>query len=303
MNSLSQNERIRWLEVLNNSATNWIPSWSLARVVSTDYTNGVLTVDQPNADSMTQVVLTGPVAIPPSAYGAATYDFPAWASYNPSDGTPSVDDQWGAGNGSWTLRKNKTGFWVIGVDSGNSRAMVLPATTTPGGGGGGSTVNIIRVNSATPQMDGTFDANLITVGPGSLGLSTGAAVWFWDPNVPALLPELSTRYFLAVLVPGGNYNGRPLYVRDDFNMAVQDTWTGTRTNQVQRLEFDSTGSAISDDWSISAGDDARSVKIKLNGLTQDISFFKYTCSGVNLVELKATGHFEHGLLKQWDDYA
>ncbi len=133
MNNLSQNERVRWLEVLNASATNWIPSWACVRVVSTDYTTGVLTVDQPNADNQAQVLFTGPVAIPPSAYGAATYDFPTWAAYNAGDGDPAVGDQRGAGNGSYVLRSGKTGFWVIGVDSANSRAMVLPV----GGGGGG----------------------------------------------------------------------------------------------------------------------------------------------------------------------
>jgi hypothetical protein len=161
MSVFNATEQIRKLEVYNQNAAA-VPSWGVARVVSVDPNTGIITVDQPNADNMTAVLFNGPVAIPATSYGTANWDFPNWAAYNASDGTPNPGDQWGTGNGSWLLRKNKTGFIIWGVDSNNTRALVTPA-----GGGGGSS-------------EASFWARLIGE-PGAVALtaSTGGSIPDW----------------------------------------------------------------------------------------------------------------------------
>lgn len=106
--------RIRWLVAKNNSSSEEIPAFGLVRVVSVD-SEGILTVGQPNTNSQ-DVYVNGPVPIVASGYGAITRDEPVFALYETSDGTPTLDETWGAANGSYKLRKNssQTGWKTIG---------------------------------------------------------------------------------------------------------------------------------------------------------------------------------------------
>lgn len=103
---------IRWLPCVNNSGSEAIPAFAAVRVVSSD-TAGVLTVGKPNADSQ-DVLINGPIAIPASGKGICTPDAPIYALYETGDSTPALDEAWGAGSGSYKLRKGKTGFKANG---------------------------------------------------------------------------------------------------------------------------------------------------------------------------------------------
>ncbi len=129
-NVLTYGNQIRWLSVYNTSGEQ-IPAFGLIRVTGADSV-GVLQAAKPNADGQ-QVMVNGPVPIPVAAYGSATNDFPNYALYDTGDGTPAVGDTWGAGSGSWKLRKNKAGFrpQAGAVPSSGLTIVALAAGSTP----------------------------------------------------------------------------------------------------------------------------------------------------------------------------
>ncbi len=142
---------IRWLPAQNQNAQQ-VPAFGLVRVVSVD-PKGLYTVDQPNTDGQ-QVFGTNfvPIAASMATPGAVTNDWPWWALYEAMDGVPAVGDTWGAGAGSWKLRKGKAGFQVVGVDTTRTLAKVVLAA--------GATAPI-----ATAVSGGSSNVNNNTVGP------------------------------------------------------------------------------------------------------------------------------------------
>lgn len=119
--------QLRFLQALNNSSSLTIPAFGLVRVVSSD-ASGVLTVDRPNADGMA-VMINSLQPIQLSSHGAVTNQVPTYALYETGDGTPAVGETWGAGSGSYKLRKNKAGFTIVGGPA-NGLVMVDKAATT-----------------------------------------------------------------------------------------------------------------------------------------------------------------------------
>lgn len=105
----------RWL-VGANADTAEIPAYSLVKVTSTD-TEGRFSVQQPDTNGES-VYVVGSLPIPAAdengdGIGAVTCDWPAWAKYESSDGTPAIGEIWGAGAGSWLLRKGQPGFLIV----------------------------------------------------------------------------------------------------------------------------------------------------------------------------------------------
>src|SRR5262245_46624012 len=117
-------EDLRWVDIKYGGVST-VPSFGLLRVTGVD-SDGVITVDQPNADGQ-DVLVNGPSELTSSfPYGTATRESPIHALYDSGDGTPAVGEVWGAGASSWKLRKAKQGFVVAGVHDG--RAIVRRAT-------------------------------------------------------------------------------------------------------------------------------------------------------------------------------
>lgn len=204
---------IRWLPARNQNAAQ-APAFGLVKVVSVD-PKGLYTVDQPDTDSM-QVFGTNfvPIQAGNAGPGAVTNDWPWWVIYDQAnDGDPAVGDIMGAGAGTWFIKKGKTGFRVVGVDTVRTLAKVILA---PSGMSGGSLAQVQIAGAGgviqIPQGDTTFDANLVTLDPVTLAPTVGAPCWFFDPNLPTGM--LGTQILDASA--NGNHNGRPLYVRDDF---------------------------------------------------------------------------------------
>jgi hypothetical protein len=114
-------DRIRWLECRNASAEE-APGFALVKIAGVD-ADGTLQLAKPDTDGQDGLVL-GPAALAAGARGLCTADFPAWALYDVADGTPALGETWGAGAGSWKLRKNKPGWRVLG-GAADGRVIVL----------------------------------------------------------------------------------------------------------------------------------------------------------------------------------
>lgn len=154
--------RIQRQPCQNNSSTNTIPPFGLVRVMGTT-SDGALLVDQPNQDGQ-DVYVNGPQAILPNngqtpalgGYGVVTKQFPIWAQYDTTSGTPAIGDTWGAKAGSYLLTKGKAGFRIqaspvstTGVQ-GPPRVLVA-AVSEPG--------DIAFINSG-PNSSGYYDATI-----------------------------------------------------------------------------------------------------------------------------------------------
>lgn len=180
-------QQLRFLQTLNNSSSLTIPAFGLVRVVSADAA-GVLTVDRPNADGMA-VMVNSLQPVQPSNHGAATNQVPTYALYETGDGTPAVGETWGAGSGSYKLRKNKAGFTIVGGPA-NGLVMVDKATTTATTGalpgvllvpsGGQTFTDQTGVGAFTNVLwDVTFQSGATFFGAnGTATITLGAIGWY-----------------------------------------------------------------------------------------------------------------------------
>jgi hypothetical protein len=108
------NSVIRWLPVSNQSGV-IIPAFALMRVTGMD-TDGNFTVAQPNTNGQINILVNGPWAIPIGGNGQGHCITPCCALYETADqATPAFGDTWGAGSGSWKLRKGNAGATIVGV--------------------------------------------------------------------------------------------------------------------------------------------------------------------------------------------
>ncbi len=148
---------IRWMNVKNVGGTT-IPAYGLMRVTGREAT-GEYQVQQPNTDSQAGCLVAGPWDIPASEYGQALDDFPFPVLYDTADGTPAAGEAWGPGNGSYKLRKGKTGYLIYGNPI-NGAVDV----TKVGSGSSAATFSGCRVAGATafPTLLFGSGANVIT---------------------------------------------------------------------------------------------------------------------------------------------
>lgn len=105
---------LNWRPALNAESAD-APPFALVRVTGRD-SAGVYTVAQPDTDGGPAWV-NSPLAIAADGAGGGAIcpDGPVDALYDPADGTPAVGETWGAGAGSWKLRKGMAGFVVVGT--------------------------------------------------------------------------------------------------------------------------------------------------------------------------------------------
>lgn len=113
-------QQIRWLVWTNQSAEE-CPPFGAVRVTGAD-SNRDLQGNKPNANGQA-VWINGPTPVPAGSTGLLTNDFPVPAYYDAADGTPANNETWGAGTGTWKLKKNQAGFTVVG-GAADSRVMV-----------------------------------------------------------------------------------------------------------------------------------------------------------------------------------
>src|ERR1043165_7346379 len=138
---------IRWLECHNVSGQA-VPPGAVVRVTGTD-TNGFITINQPNADSLANCLVSGPLGIVKDGIGLCTAEGPVNATYDSAGGSPTLNDAWGTTASSWKLVKGKTGFQIIGnVDA--TGHMVLVNRSAPAGGPSASLT--VREKDGSPSI-------------------------------------------------------------------------------------------------------------------------------------------------------
>jgi len=164
-------DRIRWLECRHASGEQ-APGFALVRVVGVDG-DGTLQVAQPDTDGQSVLVL-GPAGVPAGGRGLCTADFPAWALYEAGDGSATFGQSWGAGAGSWKLRKDKAGFRVLG-GAASGRVIVNLDLPPAGAGGGVTSINALMGDlTFATGSDGT-DFNVATSGGNTITYHLPAA--------------------------------------------------------------------------------------------------------------------------------
>lgn len=125
---------VRWLHARNGAASA-APAYAvLARVGSE--ADGTLSVNQPTTDGE-PAYLNGPFDLPAGGAGPVTGDWPALALYEAADGTPAAGETWGAGAGSWKLRKDVAGFRVVGDPDTELEVVQVEAAGAGGDASGG----------------------------------------------------------------------------------------------------------------------------------------------------------------------
>jgi len=134
--------RIHWFE-LENAAGQEIPAHAIMRCMGKVTTPAGeleewrLKVGQADG-SPAGYLFNGPLPIPSSGSktGSGHADHPAIVAYDPSQGLPAVGEVWGPAAGNWKIVKlqpdDQPRFVIVGVDSTNQLAAVMPAAPEPG---------------------------------------------------------------------------------------------------------------------------------------------------------------------------
>ena len=208
---------LRYVEVSNAGAST-IPAFGLMRVTGASTTNGLaLTVDQPNADGQ-DVLINGPTPIIAGGRGVATYETPSQIYYDTGDGTPANGETWGAGSGSYKLKKNKAGFTIQGgaanelvvagradqTGSGGTFNLTVRDDTVSVGSGGGTLTLSPITTIYTHRPDGLrINTSVYTVGTSvELGIFAAAQTQQGAVSLAGQVMGSGTKTFDAILVDG-----------------------------------------------------------------------------------------------------
>jgi hypothetical protein len=108
----------QWTEFVNNNAGT-VPAYGVIRATGltvVEQGRVVLSADQPNAyGCQVQCFVNSPVSVGAGKYGYATRSVPAVALYDLADGAPAFGQAWGPRAGTWKLKKNTGGFFMLGA--------------------------------------------------------------------------------------------------------------------------------------------------------------------------------------------
>lgn len=133
------------LQGANNAYAGEVPAYSLVKPNAV--TGDLLTITRPDADSLSNVVATGPAKIAQSTKGLCSGNWPLPVKY--AGAAPAVGDERGTAANSFQLTTGKTGFKVVAVDSGNGVAWVVPTGGTGGVTGLSGTPTVIVSEAGT----------------------------------------------------------------------------------------------------------------------------------------------------------
>jgi hypothetical protein len=225
---------VRWLAMKNGSAEE-VPAHA-AVVVSSSGDNGEFTIAKPTVDGE-KVWLAGPAPVLAGDYGTATNDYPAWAYYDSADGTPAVGETWGAGAGTWKLKKGMVGFRICGTP--DATLGIVP-------------VEAVDSGNETQDLHGyrhADDGTLSNYFPG--GIITGNYVF----NVAAAADKLHAVAFIvsrSLEIDRFAINvGTAAVAGSKARLAIYDTapggtdlWPRTRLLDTGEFTIDSTGAKI-----------------------------------------------------------
>jgi hypothetical protein len=105
--------------LIYNEGEEAIPPFAVVKPTGTQWSNNLvaLQVAQPDENFVQKYYINGPTTLgSDTGYGAAISDgeWPLWAQYNSSAGTPAYGQVWGPKAGEWTLEPNRPGFMIVG---------------------------------------------------------------------------------------------------------------------------------------------------------------------------------------------
>ena len=120
-----------WLEFQNSNSSR-VPAYGVVRATGVSLVEpgrAVTTADQPNTfGCQSNCFINGPTPVDSGRFGYATRTAPIIALYDGTDGTPACGDAWGPRSGTWKLKKNTGGFFVLGVtNTALNLVLVVPA--------------------------------------------------------------------------------------------------------------------------------------------------------------------------------
>ncbi len=124
----SDGSGIHWKQV-RNTFTEAIPANGLMRVTGVD-DDGTFAVSQPDADSMTGLLICGSADIPAGLTGQAHNEFPCAVLFDANGWTPTAGNACGSAANSWLLTAGKTGFMVVGGDTTDGLVVVSQDVAT-----------------------------------------------------------------------------------------------------------------------------------------------------------------------------
>jgi len=116
----------------DNSGT--APAWGVLRITGAS-NSGYLTIDQPDTSFQRLYLVNGPrdIATGKTGFGyfltAETFRFPDHYVLYDTANTPAYGESWGPQNGTWTLKKYRYGFTIMGgnitTESGKERTVAV----------------------------------------------------------------------------------------------------------------------------------------------------------------------------------
>ena len=164
-----------WLSVINGAGVT-IPPFAALKIIAMTVTPAdepVASVGPPDADGSLEVLFNGPSQIAVGAFGQARRGYPCPASVAVVSGDGDLTGRIvGTLAGSFSLVSSRTGFACMS-DARGGVANVVPQTTTQ--------TCYVMVTSDTP-VAGLWPAKKMVYNPDTNSLSTGADIWYFDPN-------------------------------------------------------------------------------------------------------------------------
>ncbi|MBS0263893.1 MAG: hypothetical protein JSS02_18285 [Planctomycetes bacterium] len=107
-----------WTEFVNNNAAS-VPAYGVLRATGVSVIEPgrvVVTADMPQTfGCQAQCLINSPVAVAAGQMGYATRTGVLVALYDAADGTPAFGQAWGPRAGSWKLKRNTGGFFMLGA--------------------------------------------------------------------------------------------------------------------------------------------------------------------------------------------
>lgn len=160
----------RWVECFNAGGQE-IPSFGVVEITGAQTVKlGRIAVNgqRPSETDLTDVAVNGHSPIPVGKSGQVTFSYPAYALYNNAS-TPAFGENWGTEAGAFTLKKNNSGFGIVGNElTAPDRVFVVRAT--------GTDDIIFQFTLNEDMAGGSADADILTLGGAELDPEVDADV-------------------------------------------------------------------------------------------------------------------------------
>lgn len=112
-----------------NSSGETIPAYAVMRIVGVQTLGSipVITVAKPSSTFQRRYLINGPLPVSGDANQAPNFgtwaEGAAFALYDDAD-TPAYGEEWGPQSGSWEIKKNRYGFFILGGATGGETDIV-----------------------------------------------------------------------------------------------------------------------------------------------------------------------------------